>query len=163
MIDLLTYQGDSASLPAKLTAILSRQSGVSAEVEATVRDILRQVAERGDEALVEYTAQFDGVSLSPSGLRVPAKVLANAREAMDASLVEALEGGGIAGAALDVFELEPLPAESPLRGLDNTMLAPHNANVSPVVWQRVDENTIANLLQGLREVERGPRDGDDVR
>lgn len=79
------------------------------------------------------------------------------------ALVEALEGGGIAGAALDVFELEPLPAESPLRGLDNTMLAPHNANVSPVVWQRVDENTIANLLQGLREVERGPRDGDDVR
>lgn len=91
MIELVIYKGDSASLPAKLTAILSRQSGVSAEVEATVRDILGQVAERGDEALVEYTAQFDGVSLSPSGLRVPAKVIAGAREAMDASLVEALE------------------------------------------------------------------------
>ena len=78
-------------------------------------------------------------------------------------LVEALEQGRIAGAALDVFEQEPLPAESPLRRLDNTLLAPHNANVSPEVWRRVDECTVANLLQGLREVERVPRDGEDAR
>ncbi len=41
------------------------------------------------------------------------------------------EQGQIAGAALDVFEDEPLPADSPLLKMDNVMLAPHNANSSP--------------------------------
>jgi D-3-phosphoglycerate dehydrogenase / 2-oxoglutarate reductase len=66
------------------------------------------------------------------------------------SLVWALQKKKIAGAALDVFEEEPLPAESPLRQLRNCFLAPHNANSSPMAWQRVHENTIRNLLEGLR-------------
>ena len=65
------------------------------------------------------------------------------------ALVKALQKGVIAGAALDVFESEPLPAESPLRGMDNVMLAPHNANSSPFAWNRVHWNTIRNLLAGL--------------
>lgn len=43
------------------------------------------------------------------------------------SLIEALEGGRIAAAALDVFEEEPLPATSALRGLANVVLTPHEA------------------------------------
>ena len=66
------------------------------------------------------------------------------------SLVEALQQKKIAGAALDVFEDEPLPANSPLRVLDNCLLAPHNANSSPKAWERVHENTIKNLLDGLQ-------------
>jgi len=65
------------------------------------------------------------------------------------ALVKALQKGQIAGAALDVFEEEPLPAESPLRELDNCLLAPHNANSSPRAWQKVHENTVRNLLEGL--------------
>ncbi len=65
------------------------------------------------------------------------------------ALVKALQEGVIAGAALDVFESEPLPAESPLRRMDNVMLAPHNANSSPFAWNRVHWNTIRNLLAGL--------------
>ena len=42
-------------------------------------------------------------------------------------LVAALEGGEIAGAALDVFEIEPLPAEHPLWGMENVLLTPHIA------------------------------------
>jgi D-3-phosphoglycerate dehydrogenase len=66
------------------------------------------------------------------------------------ALVWALQGGRIAGAALDVFEEEPLPEKSPLRQLRNCLLAPHNANSSPAAWQRVHDNTIRNLLEGLQ-------------
>lgn len=64
-------------------------------------------------------------------------------------LIDALIERRIAGAALDVFEREPLPQDSPLRHLDNVMLAPHNANSSPSAWERVHTNTIRNLLHGL--------------
>ncbi len=65
------------------------------------------------------------------------------------ALVHALEAKQLAGAALDVFEVEPLPADSPLLTMDNVMLAPHNANSSPAAWERVHANTIRNLLEGL--------------
>jgi D-3-phosphoglycerate dehydrogenase len=65
------------------------------------------------------------------------------------ALVDALKKEKIAGAALDVFEDEPLPAESPLRGFDNVLLAPHNSNSSPQAWEHVHWNTIRNLLDGL--------------
>lgn len=66
------------------------------------------------------------------------------------ALARALQQNTIAGAALDVFEEEPLPADSPLRDLDNCLFAPHNANSSPKAWERVHASTINNLLEGLR-------------
>ncbi len=65
------------------------------------------------------------------------------------ALIAALQAGTLAGAALDVFEVEPLSAGSPLTQMDNVMLASHNANSSPKAWQRVHQNTIDNLLDGL--------------
>jgi len=65
------------------------------------------------------------------------------------SLIEALQAKRLAGAALDVFEFEPLPLESPLMKMDNVMLAPHNTNSSPAAWERVHWRTIKNLLDGL--------------
>ena len=66
------------------------------------------------------------------------------------ALARALQEGTIAGAALDVFEDEPLPEDSPLRTLDNCLLAPHNANSSPRAWEKVHESTIRNLVEGLK-------------
>jgi len=65
------------------------------------------------------------------------------------ALVAALQAGRLGGAALDVFEEEPLPLESPLMKMDNVMLAPHNSNSSPAAWERVHWSTIKNLLDGL--------------
>jgi D-3-phosphoglycerate dehydrogenase len=67
----------------------------------------------------------------------------------EAALVAALQQGALRGAALDVFEVEPLPLDSPLRGMPQVMLAPHNSNSSPFFWERVHWNTIRNLLIGL--------------
>jgi phosphoglycerate dehydrogenase-like enzyme len=49
----------------------------------------------------------------------------------EAALVEALEGGRLSGTALDVFEVEPLPAESPLWGLENVIISAHTTDVVP--------------------------------
>ncbi|MDY6846734.1 MAG: phosphoglycerate dehydrogenase [Chloroflexota bacterium] len=65
------------------------------------------------------------------------------------ALVDALQEGRLRGAALDVFEEEPLPSNSPLLSMDQVLLAPHNTNSSPRFWERVHWNTIKNLLIGL--------------
>lgn len=65
------------------------------------------------------------------------------------ALVAALRSGQVGGAALDVFEVEPLPKDSPLLKMDNVMLAPHNSNSSPTAWERIHWNTIKNLVTGL--------------
>ncbi|MBI5701754.1 phosphoglycerate dehydrogenase [Candidatus Saganbacteria bacterium] len=65
------------------------------------------------------------------------------------ALIKALKKKQIAGAGLDVFEKEPLPKNSPLRKMNNCLLAPHNANSSPAAWAHVHQNTLNNLLMGL--------------
>lgn len=69
------------------------------------------------------------------------------------ALIDALQTGRIAGAALDVFEEEPLPAASPLLRMENVLLAPHNANASSETWERVHQSTIKNLIDALNEAQ----------
>jgi phosphoglycerate dehydrogenase-like enzyme len=54
----------------------------------------------------------------------------------EAALADALRNRRIAGAALDVFEQEPLPPESPLWELDNLLITPHTAGLTEKLWQR---------------------------
>lgn len=60
------------------------------------------------------------------------------------ALVEALHQRVIRGAALDVFETEPLPAESALWDLSNVILTPHNAGSSPALTRRLADVFLEN-------------------
>lgn len=63
----------------------------------------------------------------------------------EAALVEALQAGHLAGAGLDVFEVEPLAADSPLRGMDNVVLAPHRGGATLEAEVRLIEAVGENL------------------
>jgi D-3-phosphoglycerate dehydrogenase len=66
------------------------------------------------------------------------------------ALYEALNIGTIAGAGLDVFEEEPLPADHPLRKLDNVVLTPHVAGQSEEAMAGVSIRAAENVLRVLR-------------
>lgn len=65
------------------------------------------------------------------------------------ALLDALQRDEIAGAALDVFEEEPLPEESPLTDLDTVVLGSHNAQNTYEAVCRVNERAVDNLIDGL--------------
>jgi phosphoglycerate dehydrogenase-like enzyme len=60
-------------------------------------------------------------------------------------LVDALQRGEIAGAALDVYEVEPLPKDHPLWDFPNVLLTPHTAGYSPAIARRHLETLIENV------------------
>jgi len=61
------------------------------------------------------------------------------------ALVRALQNKKISAAILDVFEKEPLPADSPLWSMENVILTPHVAGVSPLYMERAVEIFRHNL------------------
>ncbi len=79
------------------------------------------------------------------------------------ALITALQEGRIAGAGLDVFEREPLPADSPLWKMENVIITPHTAGQTPYYFVRaaalftenlrryLNEETLSNLYQHERE------------
>ncbi len=80
----------------------------------------------------------------------------------EAALVEALRSGHLAGAGLDVFDREPLPADHPFRSLDNVVVTPHIGYVTEQLfrsaWQRMAEDAAAYLAGSPIRVVTDPAD-----
>ncbi len=135
------------------------------DIQPIARDFL---AEHRIEMLPldDLLAQSDFVSvncdLNPTSFHIineqtlakmkPGAVLVNtARGPLvdEPALIAALQSGHLAGAGLDVFEVEPLPDDSPLKRMPNVLLAAHNSNSSPSAWEAIHWSTLLNLLIGL--------------
>ncbi|MEA2768050.1 MAG: hypothetical protein QOD93_1012 [Acetobacteraceae bacterium] len=69
----------------------------------------------------------------------------------DSALLSALQGHQIAGAAVDVFDVEPLPADHPYRSLDNMLGTPHIGYVSEELLRMFYGDTVKNIVAWLDE------------
>jgi phosphoglycerate dehydrogenase-like enzyme len=68
----------------------------------------------------------------------------------EAALIQVLRDRSIAGAALDVFDTEPLPADYPLRSFDNVLATPHIGYVTSDTYRIFYQDTVKALLEWLR-------------
>jgi phosphoglycerate dehydrogenase-like enzyme len=68
---------------------------------------------------------------------------------VEAALIAALEAGQIAGAAIDVYDVEPLPLDHPYRKIDNLLATPHIGYVSRSLYERFYRDTVSNILAWL--------------
>ena len=103
--------------------------------------------------LASLNAETRGlISAEKLRLMKPTAILVNtARGAIvdEAALADALKRKAIAGAAIDCFAVEPLPAESPLRGLPNVILTPHMIGHTVEAHHSLEVATRENLARVL--------------
>jgi len=89
MIEIIRQQ-DQQRRREKLAAVAARQVALDIELQNEVAAIINRVREQGDAALIDYSKQFDQVSLNPADFRVEAKFLAETAARADSTLVNAL-------------------------------------------------------------------------
>ncbi len=82
---------DNPEWQGKLKRILDRMTSIPADVDQTVREILKAVQERGDDALAEYTSRFDGFDPAPDGFVVTENRIGEAAARTDPGVYTSLE------------------------------------------------------------------------
>src|SRR6478735_11674675 len=89
MIEIIQRQ-DRQRRREKLAAVAARQVALDVELQSDVAASIDRVRAQGDAALIDYSKQFDHVSLNAADLRVEEKFLAETAARADATLVNAL-------------------------------------------------------------------------
>ena len=100
-----TNSGDFAE---DFRTLLDAKREASANVEATVRAIVADVAARGDDAVKDYTRKFDRFDLERTGLKVSADEIAAAMKSCSPAALEALE---LARARIEAYHRRQVPAD----------------------------------------------------
>ncbi|MFZ0604760.1 MAG: NAD(P)-dependent oxidoreductase, partial [Roseiarcus sp.] len=104
-------------------------------VHLVLSDRTRGLVGAGELALMKPTARLINTSRGPI--------------VVEADLVAALKNKKIAGAAIDVFDQEPLPLDHPFRSLPNLLATPHIGYVSRELYERFYQDTVANIRRWL--------------
>ena len=92
MVEIARLSSRDADFDARLARLTAFDAAQDETVDATVAEILAAVKSRGDAAVLEYTARFDGVTAGTlAELELPRELLARARDALPAVQREALE------------------------------------------------------------------------
>jgi len=68
----------------------------------------------------------------------------------EAAMIDALKTGGIAGAALDTYDIEPLPVDHPLRALDNVVLTPHTGYITDAQFKVFYGEAVENVVAFIK-------------
>jgi phosphoglycerate dehydrogenase-like enzyme len=113
---------------------LLRQADI-VSVHLVLSERTRGLIGAGELALMKRSARLVNTSRGPI--------------VVEAALIAALKAGQIAGAAIDVYDVEPLPAEHPYRNLDNLLATPHIGYVSRGLYQRFYRDTVSNIIAWL--------------
>jgi histidinol dehydrogenase len=104
----LRLDRSSADFDQRFAAFLAAKREVSADVEATARAIVEDVAKRGDAALIEATRKFDRLELDAASLRVSAAEIEAAVKACDAATLDALK---LARDRIETYHARQLPKD----------------------------------------------------
>ena len=132
-----------------LTAARAKDLGVG---HATKDDLFRQ-ADVVSIHLILSKRTRGIVGGSELALMKPTARLVNTSRGplvIEADLISALRAGKLAGAAIDVFDQEPLAPEHPFRTMPNVLATPHIGFVSRGLYQRFYEDTVTNVLRWLQ-------------
>lgn len=162
-IGIVGLGGSGLALAARAIAVGMRVVGVDDNEEAC-----RRAQDRGVETVTlrDLLRESDALSLhcplTPTtvglidaealGQMKPGSILINTsrgRVVVEADLISALQTGHISGAGLDVFEVEPLPRSSPLRGMDSVILGSHNSSNTREAVLRTSTRALENVLAEL--------------
>jgi phosphoglycerate dehydrogenase-like enzyme len=113
---------------------LLRQADI-VSVHLVLSERTRGLIGAGELALMKRSARLVNTSRGPI--------------VVEAALIAALKAGQIAGAAIDVYDVEPLPVDHPYRNLDNLLATPHIGYVSRGLYERFYRDTVSNIIAWL--------------